>query len=298
MRTNVPRVASSLAPNDLFQLDGKEIHPALLTFLELFNVSHQGTIESINKGLQKNFLRPLGSEVDDLSDTAFDRHVRLEALALLEEMGLVTEIPSTPVEADYFILFGSLWEDAVSRLNDFLHQYQAGTLRCHQIVLLGGCRKLAPEEQEKIARDVGVAMTRANRQVWATETDMWRLLWQLKAPLSLQNTFREHEQLWFIHDTDVSRGRPTTDSTLTAWWNQCLPAPGWCHANVEQPYGMRMEKCLRTFLEKVTPDNATKQFSITWNAASADPALPLVAYKDTLARVVYQTLLLHKEIKN
>lgn len=130
-----------------------------------------------------------------------------------------------------------------------------------------------------------------------TETDAWYHLWAMYAPDVLKAAFQEGHNLIFVNDLKIgSEGvqRPNTKTTVEAWYYTYCPKPGHIHANVEKPYGIRMEKALRTFLEGLPPEE--RGFSITWNSPAAHAQLDLAVYKDQLARTFYQELLLRRAI--
>lgn len=294
-------VHSSLVGNDLIQPGGKVVQP-LLDFLKLFDVKHQGTVESINAAMQASFIRKPGSERWDLVDSAQDQKLRPQALELLKKMGLVDAIPHTTVNADYFLLFGALLPRIEKRFNDFLEQYQAGNLHGNNIVLLGGVRNLQPEELASIKQNSAFEAflkDRKKTETMLTEADLWRFVWQTKATNALKNQFQESKHnLFFVNSTDTTHGtnqRATTHTTIEAWLEDFKPAPGQCHANVEKPYGIRIEKNLRLLLEKHSRSHsATQSFSITWNSPAAADNLLLAVYKDELARTFYQEYILKK----
>jgi len=288
-------VRSSLVGNELIQSDGKVVQP-LVDFLKLFKIEHQGTIESINTAMQMHFIRKPGSERWDLIDSAQDQKLRPQVLDLLKRMGLVDAIPPTTVNADYFLLFGATLGRIEKRFTDFLEQYQTGTLNCKNIVLLGGVRYLQPTELDSIKQNSTFASflkDRKKTEATLTEADLWWFVWQTKATDALKAQFQESKHnLFFVNATNITHGtnqRATTHTTLETWLEDFKPVPGKCHANVEKPYGVRIEKNLRYALEKYSrAHESTQHFSITWNSPAAGDSLLLAVYKDELARAFHQ----------
>lgn len=290
-------VNSSLLEYNLIKPDGG-ISEDLLAFLKLFGVQHEGTVQSVNTAMQQNFIRKAGQERWDLQDNSQDVVLRNQALALLKKMGLVNEIPHFQVDADYFLLFGATLSRSEQRFKDFVEQYTAGTLQCKNVILLGGVRKLQPSELDYIKDILGVSFINflaklGKKETDLTEADMLRFIWENEGPETLKSKFHESINLFFINSTDITQGtnqRPTTNSTIEAWLEECKPVPGKCHGNVEQPYGTRIEKNLRTCLEKYSRQLGvtSPKFSITWNSPAADDTLLLGVYKDELARNFYQ----------
>ncbi|MCG8339973.1 MAG: hypothetical protein MI674_01680 [Cytophagales bacterium] len=300
-------VHSSLEGYSLIKEEG-EVDENLLAFLKLFGIKHDGTVASINQTMQENFLRRSGLERRDLGGDKPAQEVMEEALNLLRKMGFVDEIPPLAVQADYFLLFGAFTGRMEERFEDFVSQYEQGTLQCNNIVLLGGFRKLREDELAKIESEQAsfeefLKKVGKERKEDLTEADAIRFIWDNKATERLKENFKEQVNLFFINDTDTTQGtnqRPTTKSTIETWYDEFKPAPGPCHANVEMPYGIRMEKVLRTFLEnasKEAGDNAPS-FSITWNSPAATPHLSLAIYKDELARAFYQETKLRAAIES
>lgn len=296
-------VKSNLANVNLIQDNGQAIKP-LLNFLDLFGIKHQGTVKSINAAMQEHFIRKPSLERWDVVDTEQDKKLRIPALRQLINMGFVNAIPHFQVSVDYFILFGATLPRVEKRFNDFLVQYNAGTLQCKNIVLLGGVRKLQPSEIQALKNTPGNTFETflkklKKRELDLTEADMIRFVWMTKANNNLKRNFQEYKNLYFVNSTDITEGtnqRPTTTTTVEAWLRDFLPTPGSCHANVEKPYGIRMEKVLRLALERynrqlISPKN---QFSISWNSPVADNNLLLAIYKDELARAFCEEYKLKK----
>ncbi|ACE06576.1 hypothetical protein Aasi_1254 [Candidatus Amoebophilus asiaticus 5a2] len=301
-------VSSSLININLIDSNKKPVKP-LLDFLKLYNIKHQGTLKSIKLAMEKYFIRKPGLERWDLVDTEQDAKARTEALRLLRNMDFIDPIPHFKVNVDYFLLFGATLPTVEKRFADFLAQYNSSTLQCKNIVLLAGDRKLRTHEIERMKNTLGVNfrdfLKDINRQESElTEADIMRYIWRTKAPASLKNNFQESKNLFFVTSAFVkalntikgNEQRPTTASTIEDWIKGCIPTPGSCHANVEKPYGIRMEKTLRLALEKYSrePVNLKKPFSITWNSPAADNNLLMAVYKDELARAYSQEYELKK----
>jgi hypothetical protein len=301
-------VSSSLINTDLIDLDRKPVKP-LLDFLKLYNIKHQGTLKSINAAMQENFLRKSGLERWDLVDTAQDVRVRTAALKLLKNMGFVDAISHFKVSPDYFLLFGDSLPSVERRFNDFLEQYNAGTLQCKNIILLGSARGLKSDELRRIKDTLGnnfkdFLKDINKKESELTEADMLRYIWRTKAIINLKNKFQESKNLFFINSALINalktiQGKPqraTTSDTIVDWIKGCIPTPGSCHANVEKPYAVRMEKVLRLALEKYSrePVSLEKPFSITWNSPASDNNLLMAVYKDELARAYSQEYELKK----
>jgi len=228
----------------------------------------------------------------------------MPALRLLRNMDFVDAIPHFQVNADYFILFGASLPRVEKRFNDFLVQYNAGTLQCKNIVFLGGIRKLQPSEIQTLRNTPGKIFENFlkeidKREVDLTEADILRFVWMTKATSTLKRKFQEPKNLYFVNATDITQGtnqRPTAATTVEAWLKDFLPTPGSCHANVEKPYAIRMEKVLRLALERysrqlISPKN---RFSISWNSPAVDNNLLLAVYKDELARAFCEEYKLKK----
>jgi len=296
-KSSVGLVQSSLSDINLIKQDG-QVDDSLLKLLKLVGIKHEGTIESINTAMQANFLRKPGEERWHLSDSDQDEKSRASALALLKKMSMVDEISHTKANADYFLVFGGILPRIEQRFKDFVVQYSQGTLHCQNIVLLGGVRKLQANELISIKKRLGTSLshflTRLHKEEEElTEADVLRFIWDTQATPALKLHFKEGKNLFLINSTATTQGtnnRPTTGSTIETWLRDFRPRPGSCHANVEKPYGIRMEKALRLCLEKYSRQLAddNTNFSITWNSPAADGNLSLAVYKDELARTFYQ----------
>jgi hypothetical protein len=299
----IGQVNSSLVNYNLIEKDGK-INKHLLEFLELFGIKHQGTVQSVNEAMQQYFIRKPGLERWDLVDTPEEQEKREVALSLLSKMGFVNEIPHSQTTAKYYLLFGATLPRMEQRFQDFVQQYNQGTLQCSHIVLLGGVRKLKEDEIASISSGLGdryadFVKTLNKQPKELTEADALRFIWEVHASNSLKAKFQEGKNLSFVNSTDITQStnlRPTTGSTIEAWFTDFNPEPGICHSNVEKPYGIRMEKNLRLLLEKRSQalPNTSSHYSITWNSPAAKKGLLLSTYKDELARSFYQEYTLKK----
>jgi hypothetical protein len=293
---------------NLIDSDRKPVK-ALLDLLKLYNIKHQGTLKSIKLAMEEHFLRKPGVERWDLADTEQDTKARTEALRLFRNMDFIDAIPHFKVNVDYFLLFGATLPTVEKRFADFIAQYNSGTLQCKNIVLLAGDRKLRPQEIERMKNTSGVNfrdfLKDINRkESELTEADIMRYIWRAKAPASLKRNFQESKNLFFVTSAFVkalntiqgNTQRPTTATTIEDWIKGCIPTSGSCHANVEKPYAVSMEKTLRLALEKYSrePVDLKKPFSITWNSPAADTNLSMAVYKDELARAYSQEYELKK----
>lgn len=303
------QVQSSMKEKRLLKADGT-VDKYLLAFLDLCEVKHDGTAASVNQAMQINFLRPRGKERRDLVDSELDKQRRDEAINLLTNMGFIAAIPHAAINTDYFFLFGAMIGAVERRFNDFLAQYNQKTLQCRNLVFLGGVRKLRQHEIEGIEKKLGaqglqdfLAQVSKAAPNELTETDLLRFIWMQYAPDAMKTEFKENDNLFFINaskTTDGANKRPITVNTLEAWYKACGPidrdkfAKCHFHANVEQPYALRIEKTLRLFLEKQSQalGSDSPLFYITWNSPQASQQLPLAAYKDVLAREFYTELAL------
>ena len=297
-------VKSSLEDNDFIQPNGEIIKP-LLDFLTLFGIQHEGTVASVNAAMQENFIRKTDSLRWDLEDSEQDKRLQPVALNLLKEMGFVDSTTISPIKTDYYILFGAGIGAIEKRFDDFLSQYNAGNLQCDKIILLGGNRKLQLKEiafiESRLGRKQFAAFLKniKKKKSELTETEALRFVWQTKANIILKRKFKEGTNLFLIN-TISSNETPNTLNTIKTWLQEYVPTPGSCHANVEKPYGIRMEKTLRLALEKHSKEiinSSKKPFSITWNSPAANNHLPLSVYKDELARTFYQECALKKYLE-
>ena len=126
-----------------------------------------------------------------------------------------------------------------------------------------------------------------------TETDSFRALWEYKVTDSIKNQFTEGNNLSVVdckNTSDGSNKRPTTKTTLQTWFKDFKPTPGHCYSKVELPIGIRMEKQLRTFLDKKNDELASylQNFTVSWSCPTAAQRVQLGAYKDVIARAFYQ----------
>lgn len=295
-----PVIQSTLSGHRLIKTDG-QIDSSLLALMQLYHLEHDGTPTSINQALQKAFLRKKGTERKDLVDAPSDQERKEKALQLLHQMGLVAEVPFQPTQTDYFLLFGGFVHRMEKRFADFKKNLLAKTLQCKKVIFLGGIRKLRQEEIDQMKQTLkGMSIqwedwlaTMKCQESELTEADGWKFVWQTHATPSMKSEWENAGKLCFVNSTDTTRGqnnRPTTHSTLDQWQQSFHPTPGSCHSNVENPYGPRMEKVLRFFLQKLSLDypNHPTPFSITWNSPAAAPDLKIRVYLDAVARSFYQ----------
>ena len=158
-RPSLSEISKALVPSSMSEInlisERGQVNKNLLEFLDLYGITQDGTVASVDQVMQKHFLRKPGLERCDLIDNQLDHKVKEKALALLRNMGFVDEIPCSEVKADYFLLFGAMMDRITIRFSDLIQQYMQGTLQCENIVLLGGYRKLRLHEVEQMEKELG-----------------------------------------------------------------------------------------------------------------------------------------------
>jgi hypothetical protein len=288
-------VHTSLDNQHLIGEDGKPTKP-LVSFLKLLGIKHKGTASSVKAALETCCLTKVDLESRHIvdKDTEKDKKVRQQALSLLKDMGFVEAIPSKPAVVDYFLLFGANLQAAEKRFNDFIKQYQAGKVVPKNIVFLSTNEKLHASELQSIKKALGVSLPDflkeiIKKEALLTKGDIWHFLWKTKAPKELKEAFPGTSHLFFIEAKNITSGQDDRTATLASveeWIATCQPTPGSCHANVEKPCGLRIDKELRWALEKYarTLPPTAQQFSISWNSPAAASNLSLAVYKDEVAR--------------
>ncbi len=295
-------ISSTLDKENLIQEDTT---PQLLLrqLLQLLDIEHGSTVQAINCAMQAHCIRKPGLERWDLGslEQAKDTATKNKILQTIRQLGFVDAIPPTTVDVDYFLLFGARFQKMETRFEDFVQQYKAGTLRCNTIVLLGGIRSLPLQEVDFIRQkypEFDSFLTRINtKSTELTETELWHFIWEIHATDAMKNEYQEGKQnLCFVHATDTNQSqnnRVTTNTTLEAWLSVYQPQGGKVHANVEKPYGIRMEKNLRCCLKQYClASDEVLQFHISWNSSHADENTLLTVYMDEIARAFYQECVL------
>ncbi len=171
---------------------------------------------------------------------------------------------------------------------------------------MGGSRKLRNFEIESMLKadkkKFNKFLKKKNKKInLLDESDMLEYLWHKNAPTILKIYYNNKTKRLIFVNPIINSGpnnRPTTLDGLELWYKKFLPPPGNCHSNVEKPFGLRMEKVLRTLLEKHSEKSNPKKFRITWTSPKAMNNITLAAYKDELARAFYQEIELRKVIKS
>jgi hypothetical protein len=237
--------------------------PPLLGLLELLDVPHDGTLESIVSSTQKRWLQPEKErwEFEEIYPSLTER-----ALPFLEKLACVKAIHATEENYTYLLLLGAYAPRVEQRIEYMVSEWKRG-VRFEKIVFLTGARFLE-KERERFPTHI------------QTEAEMICYLWDhsdipaviRKLPVIIIDTPRQTLK-------NRKDRRPNTADTIREWLST-KPLPGKCLAISTQPMAGYQDAVLRAFLPS--------GFTVETIANQADPDLSFAVYLDSLARLLYQ----------
>ncbi len=259
---------------------------SLLKLLEALNVSHDGFLNSIVAATQNQWLREMGKERWNIPELSLNEADRKKIMALLAEIGCVSDIRPTHTEYDFALILGSTADDMEFRLNYLINCWQNG-VRFHQLLFLTGARELdASADDVKILKDTSRIPVKKGwvfeeDQMPKTETDLAHFILrkvQLPKELLRQITISV-VSVPIQEDNQGVSHRPTTQDTIVHWMSM-KPQSGSILAVSSQPYIGYQDIVLKSYLPH--------DFSVETVGPAAQPDEKIAVYLDSLARWLYQ----------
>lgn len=273
-------------------LPANTLSPALKRILEITNVEHTGTLDSVVQATQQAWLRKPGVERWQMDKKFQDLHDQLEPL--FRKLHMLDEVKPTKKTYEDAIILGATVSIMRERLAYALELWQRG-IRFNSLIFLVGQRPLDPEKES-----AEVLYNRGNkflpiRADWqepnvmpTTETEMARMVYDQAV---LPAGFKEAVKVHFI-DTpmqlaaDGGTRRPNTGDTIKLWLKE-MPQVGSVLAVSNQPYVGYQHAVLKT----AVPQN----LDIETVGPKAANELNVDVLLDNLARWLYQENVLHKQ---
>ncbi|MFI5334171.1 MAG: hypothetical protein ACHQT8_03270 [Chlamydiales bacterium] len=248
--------------------------PALLQLLQLCEVPHENTLESIIVQTQIKWCQ-LGKERWELEERYPEK--KAEALTLLKKLGCIDAVHPSQSHYTYGILLGASRAGMQSRIETLIEEWKKG-VRFDTLILLTGKRPLTAWENPT--------------ETLQTEADLFLdLLEHADLPQELKNSPR----ILINTPMQIAKGgavrRPNAADTIMAWLDEYHPTPGPCLIFANQPFVGYFEAVFKIFL----PD--TFAYEVVGKKANENAQLAL--FLDNLARWLYQVsmALLHKSEK-
>ncbi len=275
-----------------YVLPNNMLSPALKNILEITNIPHDGTLESVVQETQKVWLRKPGTERWQMEKKFEELRPQLEVA--FKQLGILDEIKPSHNTYDTALILGATLSTIRNRLAYALELWKSG-IRFDSLVFLVGERPLDPEKesrQELFDRNNKQLAIKATWQepveLPKTETEMAKMVFD---QTELPQGFLDHVKVYFI-DTPMQSTpeggtrRPNTGDTIKLWLDE-MPHPGSILAISNQPYVGYQHAVLKTLVPKELSFQTVGQKVGT--IQNVDVML------DNLARWLYQENVLQKQ---
>lgn len=212
------------------------ISPQLLQLLEIMQVPHNGTLQSIVTASQNQWYRQHGKERWELSD--IDEDKKTIVLELAKELGFIDQIVPRNCYYDYGIILGGTVQKMQQRIDALIDLWQAG-LRFQHIVFLSGQRPINPSVEPQ-------------SPAYHTESQAIHYLWYIA---SMPNELKSIPVQFIDVDMYIKNGiliRPNLTDTINAWVAE-KPAYGSCLFISSQPYCRPQHAAIKCYLPECYP---------------------------------------------
>ena len=242
---------------------------SMLELLKLTGVEHDGTLVSIVKATQAQWLRKPGQERWDIVEQDWaQRDVKNN---LFKKMGIIDEIKPASKEYAYALLMGATVSRVKMRLQSLIDVWNDG-VRFNEVVILSGARPLIDSELQECAQNYPDALP-------ATEADMMKLVY---AHAIMSEDMRQVPlfviDVPMLETVDGTLRLPTTGDTVDLWLKS-NPVPCKCLVVSNQPYVFYQDSVAKGFL----PQTFTVE-----SFGQADVNSGIGIHLDNLARCLYQ----------
>lgn len=203
----------------------------IFQLLEVMEVPHEGSLDSIVAATQKAWLRPTGKERWEIEDTLQAR--RPQVIQLARELGFIDPIHPSRQEYEYGLILGGMLGRMETRLDTLIRLWKEGK-RFKRCVFLVSERPLDPTVEPLPCK---------------TEREAAIYLWEhVELPAGLRELPIE-----FLHcpmiQTDQGMRRPTIEDVTKTWLLQ-NPKPGKCLAIGNQPFCLPLGLSVQVHLPK------------------------------------------------
>jgi len=249
-----------------------KVSESMLQLLALAGIEHDGSLISIVKETQAQWLRKPGQERWDIVDAPVEN--RDEFFKLFEKMNLIKEVKPALKKYDHALLMGATFDRAKDRL-EHLVELSAQGVQFNSLVILAGARPLM-EDEKSLAKSTYQVAEDLSPQ---TESELMILIY---AKTNMPKEMRELPlTLIDVPMQLTNKGeltRPTTADTVN-YWLAIYPVAGDCLVVSNQPYV--------SYQDSVTKSLLPEQFVVdTVGQVSVETKIGI--YLDNLARCLYQ----------
>lgn len=250
----------------LFDNTGRPSFP-LLSVLEILNLKHEDTLDSIVAVTQKTLLRPPGKERWEVDDVFKSKKNLLDPL--FKKLHCIDALHATKKHYDYAVVLGALFSRVHDRLQWLIDEWRQG-VRFTTLVFLSGQRTLTGTEREQLK-------TFLHREdVPTNEFEMTKSVYDA---LAMPESLRKVPVVFINAPARCGKSRATTEDTVNAWLEQ-HPVPGSVLAISNQPYVLQ-QQCILRFLLPLS-------FSIEAVGPVVSPSTTTTIILDNLARWIFQ----------
>jgi len=241
----------------------------VVALLDITNIQHDGSLNSIIKETQMHWLRKPGVERWEIVEKDWNKNTSI--LTILEKIGLLDEVEPQYKQYDYALLMGATFSRVKTRLQSLIDAWNNG-VRFDQVVILSGARPLISEELQSYETLFSGALP-------ATEAEMMKFVYeQTVMPEEMRNIPLVIIDVPMLQKDDGTLLRPTTGDTVNLWL-QSDPIPGTCLVVSNQPYIL--------YQDSVTKCLLPKSFTVEI-FGEKDQNSSIDIHLDNLARCLYQ----------
>ena len=192
------------------------LSPQFLKLLEITGICEEGFCQNILKKTQEKWYQPgERGEFQERFEEKFDL-----ILPLIEEMGLFDEKRASFFCYEYCLVLGGDLENIKKRFKFLLEEWSRG-VSFKQLIFLTGQRRLDQ-------------MERLEDRSLKTETEMMQCVWSRFN--HFPETLRKIRPIIVDAPPVLSKGRPTTESTVMEWLRNHDPKPGKVLSISSAPY--------------------------------------------------------------
>ncbi len=264
--------------------------PPVIKLLDILQLPHDGTLDGIVAITQEKFFQrnQEGQRKERWELEEVMPEFRIEAIPVLDRLGMLREIPPSNNQYDGALMFGALVTRVRTRLAYLKELWKKG-VRFNELIFLGGERPLAESGREtpdilynRLNRDLPIRRDwKPQSEVPTTELGMMELVWdQADLPEDLRNVKIKWINAPMKPNPKGGRPlRPTTEDTLIIWLENSHPKDNYL-AISNNPHIGYQHSVLETYLPK--------SINVETVGHRASLGLPMAFYLGEFARWLYQ----------
>lgn len=240
---------------------------SLISILNVLQLKHENTLESIVSVTQKNLLRPANKERWEVADVFSDKKNVLDPL--FKKIHCIQAIHSARSHYDYAVILGALFSRVRDRLNWLIDEWRHG-VRFKTLVFLSGQRALIDAEREQLKAFLH------GDNVPTNEFEMTKSVYE---SIAMPESLRKVPVVFINAPAICGRVRATTEDTVREWL-ALHPKPGSVLAVSNQPYIFQQHCVLRLLLPA--------EFAIESIGPEIASSTATTIILDNLARWIFQ----------